>query len=157
MFMIVACIAATLLAAHFFVPDRDSSDSSSIAAAFPKIVSGHVYDSQPVNVSGASVTVTILNGVTERASQTTTTDGDGFYQVTFDGTNWDISNTIKVDAALDTLTGTYSVVADGTPAQTVDVYFSSPIPEFGNLAVVCGAVLAVFLVFSRRSRGKAGA
>jgi archaellum component FlaF (FlaF/FlaG flagellin family) len=127
------------------------------AAAFPKIVSGHVYEGDSSHpVVGATVAVEIWNGATLRYTEPSVlTNGAGFYAVSIGGSYWDPGNTIKVTVDYDLNQKSESVVADSGPAQTVDVTFPYAIPQLAGMVGTLTTVVAIgvlAMVLLRRNR-----
>jgi hypothetical protein len=151
---ILAPIALLLMVA--LVPIHVGSRAS-MAATGPLPVDGTIYSSGGVAVAGADVVVTILDGMNVRVNLPTTSDVNGFYQVSVDPGFWDTGNTIRVSAAKGSDVGENSTVADEDfPFATIDVHLGvSPIPELGGSAMVALTVSAtgMLVVFFARRRG----
>jgi len=129
-----------------------------IAATGPLIVDGTIYSSTGTKVPGASVNVSISNGATLRSWQTTSSDVNGFYTVTFGNSDWDVGNTITVSAVKGLSSGQNSTTAVDTVEMTIDVHFGAVIPEFGGPAlalVLAGVAVPIVLLARRRGTGSA--
>ncbi len=130
---------------------------ASVAAIGPLVVSGTVMDSGGAPVVGASVVVTILNGVTPRAILPTTSVAAGFYTVSFGNGDWDTGNTIFVAASFNSQVGENSTIADeADPFPIIDVHLGSTvIPELGGPATTILAVsgIGMLVVVYARRRG----
>jgi hypothetical protein len=127
---------------------------ASIAATGPLVVDGHVYTATDGPVSSADVTVTVFNGMVQRATQSTITDSAGFYTVTIDHSQWDSGNTLVVNATKGVDTGQNSTTID-FEFMTVDVKFGTVVPELGGPAVTALTVCAIgmmVVLYARRSR-----
>ncbi len=126
-----------------------------MAATGPLIVDGHIYSETDALVSGASVTVSVYNGATLRSSQATTSDGSGFYTVTFGNSDWDLGNTIRVTASKLTSSGQNETTATDS-FMTIDVHFGTVIPELGGptLVLALGGVALPIVVLTHRQRAR---
>jgi hypothetical protein len=149
---ILAPIALLLMVA--LVPVHIGSRAVT-AAAGPLAVDGVIYSSGGINVTGATVIVTILDGTTVRVVMPTTSDANGFYAVSVAPTLWSTGNTILVGATKGSDVGENSTVADeDNPFATIDVHFGmSAIPEFGGPAMTALTVSAIgmmVVVYARR-------
>jgi protocatechuate 3,4-dioxygenase beta subunit len=131
-----------------------SKRESSILASFPLAISGHVYDSGGSPVAGAVVYVASKLGSTTYANLTKTSDGNGFYTVTFAPTDWDTGYTIEAYATYGSYSAINSTTASGAPTQVVDVHFSVVIPEFTSFSVVAVMTVAISLIGIRLRKGK---
>jgi len=131
-------------------PTRESS----ILATEIKVISGHVYDSANTPIVGVAVHVASISGSTVVRNLTTTSDGSGFYTVTFGLPEWDIGNTIEVYATYGSYSAINTTTADAGPTQVVDVHFSVSIPEFTSLSFVAGMTVVVSLIGIRLRKGK---
>jgi len=138
---------AFILTAIALVPEHAA------AQGFPKGVVGIVRDQAGTRVQGALVTVKLFDGLTEKDSQSTTTDALGRYTTTFG--NAEVGWTIEVSATFNSQTETNSTDCDSEPYQTVDVTFKFEIPEFGTMlgAIVVAlalSILAITVLFRKR-------
>jgi hypothetical protein len=152
---VVGAAAAVGLALLLLYSTLSFSSGSASAAAFPKIVSGHVYDNGANPVVGATVVVQIWDGTTLRYTEpSVTTNEEGFYTVSVGGSYWDPGNTIKVNATVVPFYVTNSAIADSGPAQTIDVQFTEVIPEFSSMLVVVVSMVALFVLMSARKKSQ---
>lgn len=117
-----------------------------ISGTGPYTVYGYITDSTGTPVDGADVAVTIDKIPTTLHC---TTASDGYYQVEFSESEWDIGNNIQVIAVFggqETETG----VCNDIGLSQIDVQFTFEIPEFGSVmgsTVVIAALAAVAIVF----------
>jgi hypothetical protein len=131
-------------------PKRESS----ILATGPKTISGHIYDSGSSLVAGAVVHVASKLGSTTYANLTTTSDGSGFYYVTFAYSDWDIGYTIEAYATYGSYSAINTTTANAAPTQVVDVHFSVVIPEFTGFSVVAVMTVVISLIGIRLRKGE---
>jgi hypothetical protein len=152
----VGATAAVVLALLFLYSTLSFSSGPATAASWPKDVSGYVYDDSDDLVVGADIDVEIWNGGTLRYTYPldVTTDDEGFYAVSIGSENWDVGNTIRVNATEGSFRGTNSTVADSGPAQTIDVHFTEVIPEFGSVLVVVVSMVALIVLMSARKKSQ---
>lgn len=137
----------------FLVP-LPTESRATISATGPLIVYGTVNSTGGGAVVGATVTVTILNGIVVRTTQSTTSVAAGFYTLTIDPTLWDIGNTIVVDASFSSAVGQNSTTAIGS-LEHIDVKLGSAIPELGGTATSVLAVCSIgmlVVLYSRKRR-----
>ena len=139
--------------------DGQKAMASANPSTDPKPVNGYVYNLGGLPVSGASVTVQMINGVTIVDTQTSPfpTGPDGFYAVTFDPTKWDIGWTIQIEAVRSPEIGVNFTVCDDAFSQYLNATLGLIIPEFSSYAPVIGVSLfvAVLVVSSSRRARKA--
>jgi hypothetical protein len=152
-----ARIATYLIACAVMVAGLAIIMPNSVSAnAGPYVVDGKVTDAAGRPLVGADVTVVMKNGATPIDTQTTTTDGDGFYTV-------DVGHDLWVPGYEVISTATYNSVqtSDNTtvgidPFATIDLQFPFEIPQFGSIlgfvaaAGLVGVVAVVFL--ARKSK-----
>ena len=124
---------------------------SAEAATQPLAVYGYVHDSLGSPVSGASVTVLIVDSGASRTVSTTSLLG--VYQIDpdFSTTDYNVGNTIRVtvvDSSLGTKVREYTITSQNETAQLMrlDVNFNTAIPEFGSMFGVLVAALVVGVV-----------
>ncbi len=118
-------------------------------------VYGWVYDSGGLPIEGADVVVQVQAGVFH--SEASTTDVDGFYQVEFDLSYWNIGDTIRTTATYNTEQEFEEEIADADGTLQIDVNFAFAIPEFGSFpGVIIATVLvgSVALMSMRRRRAQ---
>lgn len=121
---------------------------------YPKPVRGNVTDMFGYPIEGANVTVVVKVGATVRATMWyDSTEPNGYYAVTFEGSQWDVGNTIEVTARYGAEIAQNSTIADSSAVQNIDVRFSFAIPEFGSMfpLTVIGCVSVFVLLRWRRS------
>jgi hypothetical protein len=151
---ILAPIALLLMVA--LVPIHVGSRAAVAAPTGPLAVDGIIYSSGGLPVVGATVIVTIFDGVTVRVVMPTSSDVNGFYAVSVDMAFWSTGNTILVGAQKGSDVGENSTVADeGFPFATIDVHLGvSGIPELGGPATTALTVSAIgmMVVFYARRR-----
>jgi len=128
------------------------------AQGFPKVITGTVYDESGNKLEGATVTVTMKSGAAVHGMETDgPTWSDGYFSVTFAGTDWVEGDDIVVVAVKAGNGGeaiNYSV-ADDVSDQNVDVHFETAIPQFGGLVgafAAAGLVGAVAIVSFRKRK-----
>jgi len=122
------------------------------AASGPLIVFGTVYDSSGNPVEGADVTVTVIGSAAP--PQSVQSIVGGFYTVTFDMTDWNIGDTVRVVASFGGESGENQTTAVSVDLE-IDVSLVSAIPELHGSASVMltiGAMAALVVIFSRRRR-----
>jgi len=152
----VAAVAVLFFSLPLLVPPCASDQPSvgSIAATTPKIVEGHAYDSLGQPVDGASVSVTMKHSGGGSTTKYYTTVSGGYYMVTFTKDEWNVNDLIDVVATYDSETASsLDNLADSSGLQTIDVYFSVPIPEFSGMSgviVATGLCASMVLFLSRR-------
>lgn len=147
--------AIALVALFAFSAAISLSSKPASADVATKIIDGHVYDSSGDPQPGAQVSVSTYNGLTWVNTQTTTTDGAGFYTITIAPGDWNVGYRIVVDATYNSDQVSETVIADASFGQTVNLQFSLGIPQFGTLVglFAAGAVVAgVAVVFLRKKR-----
>jgi hypothetical protein len=149
---ILAPIALLLMVA--LVPIHIGSRAS-MAAVGPLAVDGIIYSSGGIPVVGATVVVSIFDGLTFRAASLPfTSDSNGFYAVSFGGSEWDIGNRIVVVATHGSDIGQNETVAD-FDFQTIDVHLGTVIPELGGpvtTALTVSAIGMMVVFYARRRR-----
>jgi len=141
------------IVALILAPSEQTRESSVLGAG-PKIISGHIYDSGGSPIAGAVVHVASKFGSTTYANLTQTSDGSGFYFVTFAPSDWEIGYTMEVYATYGSYSAINTITASAAPAQVVDVHFSVLIPEFTSLSFVAVMTVAVSLIGIRLRKGK---
>ena len=123
-------------------------------ATGPKQVRGYVYDSLGTPIENANVTVQIRIGESVRSTlYCDATDETGYYVVDFGPSDWDIGNTIFVNATFGGEYNTNSVIANDFPFQNLDVTLGIVIPEFGSLISLTLAIFgaaSIFIIISRK-------
>jgi hypothetical protein len=121
--------AAALLAIALMVPAAVSIGSGPAdAAVFPKIVEGYVLDPLGGPVEGANVTVRSYDNATLKGTlYYDSSESDGFYTVTFEGSQWNPNYTLEVTAVLGADSAQNSTLADSTPLQSLNVTLPVPI------------------------------
>jgi hypothetical protein len=131
---------------------------SAMAGLGPKIVQGYVYDNAGYKLGGATVTVEIIaqGTSTVRDTQTDTTGSEGYYMVTFQPDKWDIGDTIKAKATSGSVQSeSNETIASANEYQSLDIHFTTAIPQFGSVlgfGVAAALVCAVGLAFVSRRR-----
>jgi hypothetical protein len=122
----------------------------------PITVLGYVYDNMGDPLEGASVVVTNEDTL---ATDSTTTDEFGFYQIDFDAAQMNIDDTVRVDTTYSGAPATNNTVLTSdmfvSGYAQVDVHYLTEIPEFGSLfgvLLVSIMIGAVALLSSRRKR-----
>lgn len=157
----VAVLIVSLLCVVAFAGlTMESSSGAAPAEAtsiFPTDVRGYVRDGGGNPLVGADVTVSMIKpDTTLRASWTDTTDSDGLYITTFAPSEWEIGDTIQVDADYGGDSGSNSAVAVDVPIHYVDVTVGTAIPEFSDLGTVASiaGVMGVFMMFFSARRKK---
>lgn len=122
----------------------------------PITVLGYVYDNMGDPLEAASVVVTNEDTL---ATDSTTTDEFGYYQIDFEAAQMNVGDTVRVDTsysgapATDDIVLTSDMFASGY-AQ-IDVHYLTEIPEFGSffgVLLVSIALGVVALSSSRRKR-----
>ena len=124
------------------------------AASAPLIVTGTIYDSSGNLVEGADVNVTVIRSILPWPSQTYVSIEGGFYVVTFDMTDWQIGDTVKVVASFGGENGENQTTADSSPLE-INVTLVAAIPELHDTASVMltvGAMAALVILVARRRR-----
>lgn len=155
-------VASTIMAISVMIlalgvgsaPVTPASDIGIEQNIWPKAVCGNVTDMFGYPIEGANVTVVVKVGAIVRATLWyDSTDPDGYYLVTFEGSQWDENNTIEVTARYGAETAQTSTIADSSAVQWIDVRFSFAIPEFGPMfpLAVIGCVSVFVLMSWRRS------
>jgi hypothetical protein len=154
-------IAATvmLIACALLAGMNMGSDSTS-AAIGPKRVQGFVWDLDWNPIPNANVTVESFNGaVLVKTMYIDATEPDGFYQVTFINSEWDVGFTFKITAKYLTFEGVNSTLAapETWPYQWLNASITDyEIPEFGDGITagltVAGLAAVVVTIASRRRR-----
>jgi len=153
-----AAVVIVLLAIAILIGVSFLSVSKNVSAVLPKNVRGHIYDQIGNPIGGANVTVEVIRGATTMDTLWyDSSEADGYYTVTFGfGANLQAGDTIKVTAVYSGYSSTSSATEDATPLVIIDVTIPGVvIPEFGALSVamVCGALVAVFILIGRRRTG----
>jgi hypothetical protein len=151
--VLAVLLVGIAIVALLLVPSGPTRESSILATSI-KVISGHVYDSASTPIAGATVHVASISGSTVVRNLTTTSDGSGFYTVTFGQLEWDIGNTIEAYATYGSYSAINTTTANAAPAQVVDVHFSVLIPEFTNLSVVAVMTVAILLMGIRLRKGR---
>jgi hypothetical protein len=150
----VAVLTLAVLAASFF--------SAGVQRAYTnKTVFGIVHDQAGNPLPGANVTVEIWGGFWPdqaffRISNSTVTNGQGYYEVTFSSNYWDPHNTIKVIATYDSDQKIKKVEADEALDQEVNVFMNVTIPEFstplGLMTMTAVCMVSIVILLARRRR-----
>ena len=126
------------------------------AASGPKAVAGYVWDNAGNNITGASITVNIRNLTNViKATQSDTTDSDGYYAVTFQPADWEIGYTIETISTYNSIQETNSTTATNYPFQFVNISYPFEIPELGSwvgLVIAGGFLGAVAVVMLTRRK-----
>lgn len=120
----------------------------------PLIVFGYVNDSSGNPVEGADVTVTVTGTIDPAPSQFTMSIVDGFYSVSFNGTDWNTGDTVKVIASFGGESGENQILADSGNLE-INVTLVATIPELhgsASLMLTVGAMAALVLLVVRRRR-----
>lgn len=128
------------------------------AASGPKQVRGYVRDVDGRLIEDIPITINIrwASDDTVRSTLTDTSDGTGYFSVTFGPSDWDIGDRIQVIATHGGNQESNSTTADSLPFQYCNVTFPYAIPEFGSIIgfVIAGGLIAavavVFLVSKRK-------
>ena len=118
-------------------------------------VYGYVYDNAAQPLEGAGVVVEVRAGTFP--SESAITDSDGYYQVDFDYTLWQIGDTIRTTATYGSYQEFEEAPAEADTLMQIDITFSYEIPEFGSfVGVVVATVLmgSVAVISMRRQRTK---
>jgi hypothetical protein len=151
---IVTCLimSAVLVASLAMIMPRSVS-----AEAGPYQVDGHVTDSAGRPMAGIPVVVVMKDGATTIDTQSTTTDGDGFYTVDVGHDLYQTGFTVTSTATANSIQVSDSATVDGGyPFLTIDLQFPFEIPQFGSIlgfvaaAGLVGVVAVVFL--ARKSK-----
>ena len=91
-----------------------------------------------------------------RISNSTVTNAQGYYEVTFNSNYWDPHNTIKVIVTYDSDQKIKKVEADEGLDQEVNVFMNLTIPEFGSplglLAMMATCMVPIVVLLARRRR-----
>jgi hypothetical protein len=153
----VAAVAGVWILLPLLVPlcaSSPPSTMSTIAAATPLVVEGHVYDSLDHPVGGADVSVTVRHTSGGSMTKYVTTTPEGYYGVTFVKDDWNVNDLIDVVATYDAETASsLDNLAESSGYEMIDVYFSVPIPEFSDIAettAMVGLCIVVAMVAIRR-------
>jgi hypothetical protein len=134
---------------------------SASAATMPKAVVGFIVDNAGNPLEDALVVVNIRDKDDYdniRATDSFTTESNGYYALTFAMDDWDVGDWIQVIATWESIQAPPNeTVATSAPFQVVWVEFPFEIPQFGSALgtmVAIGAVGAVGAVFvvSRKRR-----
>jgi hypothetical protein len=139
---------AMVVVCALFVFSLTGSRPVAASGIQPLSIDGHVYDSSGHGVSGASVTVLIVQtGAT--STDPDGTDSNGLYQINpeFDPADYSLGNTIRVTAVsgLGTQSNETPVSQDmyDFGLGEIDVNYQTAIPEFGStMGVMVAACLA---------------
>jgi hypothetical protein len=121
------------------------------ANAGPYVVDGTVTDSAGRPIVGADVTVVMKNGLTTVDTQTTTTDGDGFYTVDVGHDQWVPGFDVISTATFNSVQVSDNTTVGVDPFATIDLQYPFEIPQFGSIlgfvaaAALLGVVAVVFL------------
>ena len=117
------------------------------AASGPKNVRGTVWQNNGSKLVGADVTVNIrwASDDSIRSTLSDTTDGNGFYSVTFAPALWDIGDRIEVISTFSTKQESNSTGAISAPVQYINVTYTYEIPVFDSIwgFAIAGGALAV--------------
>jgi hypothetical protein len=123
------------------------------SAAGPKVIRGYTKDSAGRPMEETSVVLEVwtpLNAL--RFTDSTTSDGNGFYSFTlssFDG-DWDDGDTFKIIATYSGNQKIESQVDNAGPIQWINVTFPFEIPQFGSLlgfGIAAGGIGLIAMVF----------
>ncbi len=155
--LLIAIAVCSVLAGTLLMAGSDAPAvlEARIAAVGPKPISGNVYASGgAIPAVGATVIATVFDGINVRATASTTTDSSGFYEVTFAPEQWDIGNIIVVGATLNSDVGEGHVIADDSPAQTVNITLGYAVPELDVPVVLVVTGLGAVVVLEGRKRRK---
>jgi len=132
---------------------------ASVAAVGPLAVYGWVnYTAAGGPVDGANVVVTIYNGLIPGATQTVATDSSGVYFLTFAPSDYNVGNTVNVNASKGVYYSNVSVVILDEFPLDINLNFSTQIPELGGTAMILLTVSAVgmmVVVYARKRRSEA--
>lgn len=151
---VAASVAITIALMLVFV--FSFSSDVAYAADGPKQVRGIVWDAVYNELEGADVIVTIRDP-SIRATLSDITDANGYYSVTFGPSDWDIGNTIEVNATYDSNQETNSTSAIDSPSQWVNVTIAGfVIPEFGDIGMLIAVIglLTMFMAVAWRRRSQ---
>jgi hypothetical protein len=124
----------------------------SVSAAGPSIIDGKVTDSVGRPIVGAAVTVVMKNGTLTVDTASNTTDGDGFYTISFAVDKWAPGFNVTATATYNSVQTSDNATVDDGGFATIDLQFPFEIPQFGSIlgfvaaAGLIGAVAVVFLV-----------
>jgi hypothetical protein len=133
--IMAATVTVFLLAAMLYAPAPAEAGPSDIS------VRGWVWDSAYREVEGASVVVNVIDGGSTVTTESTTTDGDGFYSVFLLAAEWNVGNTFQIVVTFDSKQDTNQTIATSAAIQYVNLTYTFEIPEFGSLA---GMTLVAF-------------
>jgi hypothetical protein len=111
------------------------------AGVGPKIVQGYVKDVDGNPLAGIPVAVMI-----NTHSDSTTTDEDGYYMITFPYDVWSIGDKINVSVVINSQTMSKEITANDQPYQCVNFQESVAIPEFGSNNSVVLILVAIIVL-----------
>jgi hypothetical protein len=110
--IMAATVTVFLLAAMLYAPAPAEAGPSDIS------VRGWVWDSAYREVEGASVVVNVIDGGSTVTTESTTTDGDGFYSVFLLAAEWNVGNTFQIVVTFDSKQDTNQTIATSTPSRS---------------------------------------